>query len=151
MIIETWNGVLAPDADANYSFTTSFLMPANEVTFCSFTGLSSDAYHFNDSTCVHVVNSSAVEEYSGLGIMLGQNTPNPAMDATNIAFFIPENGTVKFTVTTVFGQELWTAERNYPAGRHEISLDLDGFASGLYFYTMEYNQRSITKKMIIEK
>lgn len=151
MIIETWNGVLAPDADANYSFTTSFLMPANEVTFCSFTGHTSDAYHFNDSTCVHVVNSSAVEEYNDYGLLLEQNTPNPASDMTDVAFFIPESGRVKFSITTVFGQEMWSTERNFAAGRHEINIDVKGLSSGMYFYTMEYNQRKLTKKMIIER
>jgi hypothetical protein len=150
-ILENWTGVLPPDSNANFSFTNSYISPTGSYTFCSFTGIPTDNYRFNDSTCVYVTNSIGVEDFESLGFMLGQNIPNPAGEMTRIPYFIPESGTTRFTIENIVGQLLYTENISNTAGNHEITIDISHFTTGLYFYSLEYSGRKITKKMLIER
>ena len=40
--------------------------------------------------------------------------------------------------------------KNYNAGRQEMQIDATGFASGVYFYTVNSGDKSVTRKMIVE-
>jgi hypothetical protein len=150
-ILENWTGILPPDSNANFSFTNSYISPTGSYNFCSFTGIPTDNYYFNDSTCMYVTNSIGIADYESLGFMLGQNVPNPAGDMTRIPYFIPESGTTQFTIENVVGQLLYTENISSTAGNHEIVLDISHFTTGLYFYSLEYVGRKITKKMLIER
>jgi len=48
---ETWTGLMAPGATANYTFTSPFTSPGTTYDLCAFTKLAGDIYTFNDTTC----------------------------------------------------------------------------------------------------
>ena len=35
------------------------------------------------------------------------------------------------------------------AGRHEMTLDASGLASGTYFYRLQHSQSSVTRSMVV--
>ena len=85
------------------------------------------------------------------------NYPNPFNGTTSIRLFLPANGRVKFTVYDVSGRLISILEDGLlTKGRHLFRWDgtnLQGqtVSSGLYFYRVEFQGRSITRKMLLVK
>lgn len=83
---------------------------------------------------------------------LFQNVPNPVMDNTSISFYLPEDGKVRLTVSNSIGQEISTlASDNYTKGMHTIQMDAKTLSTGVYFYKLEANNKSITKQLTLVK
>ncbi|MBL8016262.1 MAG: T9SS type A sorting domain-containing protein [Ignavibacteria bacterium] len=88
------------------------------------------------------------------GFKLYQNYPNPFNPVTRIKFDIPagmSNQMVKFSVFDILGRKVHSLEESKQAGSYELSFDAAGFASGTYFYSVEYGEFKETRKMIILK
>jgi hypothetical protein len=47
----TWTGQLAPNDTIAYTFPTPFIVPGGAYTLCSYTSLTADGDHLNDTTC----------------------------------------------------------------------------------------------------
>lgn len=83
---------------------------------------------------------------------LEQNYPNPFNPSTNIKFQIPNRRFVSLKVYNVLGNEVVTlVNEEKPAGNYEVSFDADQFPSGVYFYTINAGNFSLTKKMLLLK
>ena len=74
------------------------------------------------------------------------------MDNTSISFYLPEDGDVRLTVSNTIGQEIMTlASDNYTKGMHTIQMDANTMSTGVYFYKLESNNKSITKQLTLVK
>lgn len=83
---------------------------------------------------------------------LGQNFPNPFNPSTNIEFDLPKAGHVVMNVYNVLGQKVATpVDKHMEAGSHTVVYDGRNVASGVYFYSIESNEFSKTKKMMLVK
>jgi hypothetical protein len=83
---------------------------------------------------------------------LFQNVPNPVMDNTSISFYLPEDGKVRLTVSNTIGQEIMTlASSDFSKGMHTIQMDAKTLSTGVYFYNLEANNKSITKQLTLVK
>ncbi|MDA3887146.1 MAG: T9SS type A sorting domain-containing protein [Candidatus Delongbacteria bacterium] len=83
---------------------------------------------------------------------LYQNYPNPFNPVTQIKFALPNVDNVRLNIYNISGQlvsEL--VNGSIEAGIHTVSFDASNLNSGMYFYTLEANGMSITKKMILTK
>ena len=83
---------------------------------------------------------------------LEQNYPNPFNPTTEIKFSLTNASEVKLSVFNINGQlvsELVNGEMN--AGIHTVNFDGNNLNSGIYFYTLEANGISVTKKMVLTK
>jgi hypothetical protein len=84
--------------------------------------------------------------------ILQQNYPNPFNPVTNISFSVPKAGLVKLTVYDAAGREsavLFNGQLS--AGSYNYDFDASQLASGIYFYKLEANDFSQTKKMVLIK
>lgn len=95
------------------------------------------------------LNASVPADYS-----LSQNYPNPYNPNTNIDFSIPKNSFVNLSVFNSAGQkvtELVNDRRD--AGNYEVAFDGNkfGLSSGTYFYRLQAEGYSETKRMILLK
>ncbi|QQS37678.1 MAG: T9SS type A sorting domain-containing protein [Ignavibacteriales bacterium] len=88
---------------------------------------------------------------------LAQNHPNPFNPSTTIEFSLPVEAQVQLKIFNLLGEKLNVlAQGNYSAGKHNLTFNADGLASGNYLYSIEavdasgkfYTQ---TKKMTILK
>ena len=83
---------------------------------------------------------------------LFQNVPNPVIDNTSISFYLPEDGKLKLTVSNTIGQEIMTlANSEFSKGMHTIQMDAKTLSTGVYFYKLEANNKSITKQLTLVK
>lgn len=81
-----------------------------------------------------------------------QNYPNPFNPTTNIKFDIPKNSFVSLKVFDVLGKEvavLINEVRN--AGSYSVDWNASVYNSGVYFYKLESNGFSETRRMLLVK
>ncbi len=82
--------------------------------------------------------------------ILLQNYPNPFNPTTTIIYRIPELSFVTLKVYDVLGNEIKTlVNEEKTAGNYEIDFGGKELPSGVYFYKLNSNNFSMTKKMIL--
>ncbi len=87
-----------------------------------------------------------------LQFSLSQNFPNPFNPTTQIKYSIPKDGFVKLSVYNILGQEVAElVNANIRAGNHEIILNAQGLASGVYYYRLESGSNAAVKKLLLIK
>ena len=83
---------------------------------------------------------------------LYQNYPNPFNPETKIKFDLPESVKVKIELYNILGQYVVTLlNTRKSAGSYEINLDASQLTSGMYFYTIQTDNFSKVKKMLLVK
>lgn len=83
---------------------------------------------------------------------LSQNYPNPFNPSTKIDFALPKDGNVKITLYDMSGKEISTIlNENKPAGYYNVQLNASNLSSGIYFYSINSNNFTATKKMMLIK
>jgi len=81
---------------------------------------------------------------------LKQNTPNPFGAETSIGFTLPKAAKATLTIRDVKGALVYKVEGSYAKGNNLIMLKKEQLgASGVLYYTLETNDFTATKKMII--
>jgi hypothetical protein len=86
--------------------------------------------------------------------VLMQNYPNPFNPNTRIAFNVPTSSHTILKVTDVIGNVVATLLDGFiPPGSYELDFDASsingGLPSGVYFYTLQAGDFSVTKKMML--
>lgn len=83
---------------------------------------------------------------------LSQNYPNPFNPETKISFTLPRASDIVLNVYNILGQKIETlADRKFDAGTHTLSWNGKDYSSGIYFYRLETDKFSATKKMVLIK
>ncbi len=87
---------------------------------------------------------------------LYQNYPNPFNPETKIKFDVAGSSTnasnIKLKVFDITGKQVAElVNENLQPGTYEVDFNASGIASGIYFYSLEAQSFSVTKKMLIIK
>jgi hypothetical protein len=84
--------------------------------------------------------------------VLYQNYPNPFNPSTNIRYELPINGFIKLVVFDALGREAETlVNEKQTAGTYEATWNASQFPSGVYFYKLQTEGFTETKKLILLK
>jgi hypothetical protein len=103
-----------------------------------------EAYDASDAIMdVELIFDSSDQE---LNTVLYQNTPNPFKGNTNIGFSLAQTENVKLTIRDVNGKTIKLIEREFSKGYN--SVEIDNIPNGVFYYTLEVDDFSMTKKMI---
>lgn len=87
----------------------------------------------------------------GNTIQLMQNYPNPTEGNTYISFVLPEPMKINLSVYNIMGIKKDTlADKFFTAGAHTLSVQTDGYASGIYFYKLTAENQQAVKKMVVK-
>lgn len=85
------------------------------------------------------------------GFSLGQNYPNPVQNSTRIKFAIGKASNVTLSVFDITGKKVLVPVRQfYSVGIYEVSIQQDQLKKGIYFYRIETENFTSTKKMIFQ-
>ncbi|MCX6165081.1 MAG: T9SS type A sorting domain-containing protein [Ignavibacteriae bacterium] len=112
--------------------------------------------NFNTNSLVYIQLNSIGIKKIGNNISgeykLYQNFPNPFNPKTNIKFDLLKPGKVKLSVFDITGKEITTLVNDYiSSGKYEAVFDASDYSSGVYFYRLETDNFSNTKRMILIK
>jgi hypothetical protein len=101
----------------------------------------------DSETSINGPRDIIVDQYT-----LDQNYPNPFNPETNISFYLPKQTKVKLTVYNALGQKISTlVNRVVSAGEKIVSFNASHLPSGIYFYRLEADNNTFTKKMLLVK
>nr|MDA3883961.1 T9SS type A sorting domain-containing protein [Candidatus Delongbacteria bacterium] len=101
---------------------------------------------------IQPIVASGIDSNMPLETSLEQNYPNPFNPTTTINFSIVEAGNVSMNVYNFSGQlvrSLVNGQMN--AGMHTANFDASNLSAGVYYYTLEANNMTMTNKMILVK
>jgi hypothetical protein len=95
----------------------------------------------------NTINSSLPE-----GFVLSQNYPNPFNPLTNIDFAIPYTSNVNLSIFNINGQKIDELVDGFlSAGNYRFTWNPTNVSSGVYLYKAEFDQHSLTGKMVYSK
>jgi hypothetical protein len=100
------------------------------------------------------ISVTGIKEISAsvIDFQLNQNYPNPFNPTTTISYTIPIQGNVSLKIYDVLGKEIITlVDEMKTAGNYQVTFNATQLVSGMYFYKLETNNYSQTKKMILLK
>jgi len=105
-------------------------------------------YKTNISTIgITNVSTEIPKEFS-----LSQNYPNPFNPVTNIEFAIPKPSMVKLVIYDIQGRIVETiVNGEFSAGTYKSDWNASNYSSGVYFYKLETEGFTETKKMLLVK
>jgi hypothetical protein len=87
-----------------------------------------------------------------LNYFLSQNYPNPFNPVTHIRYGLKEEAHVRINLYNLSGQKVAVlVDERQEAGYYSVDFNAGNFANGIYFYTIEANDFSKTRKMILVK
>ena len=85
-------------------------------------------------------------------LFLGQNYPNPFNPTTKIEFKVESSKFIKLTVYDISGKEVAVlVNGKMSPGTYEVTFDGSNLSSGVYFYKLNAEKFSDTKKLILLK
>jgi len=105
---------------------------------------------FNENGIVSVEDNDRFNTTIPNDYILSENYPNPFNPKTNIKFSIPRTEFVTLKIYNILGQEVSTlvSEKLTP-GNYKYEWDASGFASGIYYYTLETTKGFVQSKKLI--
>jgi hypothetical protein len=91
-----------------------------------------------------------MSEFTPHKFIIQQNYPNPFNSTTTIRYRLPGTSDVTIAIYDLLGREIETLFRGYKlAGSYQVVWNADNLKSGNYFYKIETDWYSETKKMIL--
>ncbi|HEX38328.1 MAG TPA: T9SS type A sorting domain-containing protein [Candidatus Cloacimonetes bacterium] len=110
---------------------------------------SEEHYRINPRGTQDIIPNVSVDPVPGTDFVL-QNHPNPFAGSTTISFSLPQNHSAEIKIYNIHGQLVKTLsgveETVFWNGKDEKNNDV---ASGIYFYTLDTKDTTISKKMIL--
>ncbi len=119
------------------------------VELSGVTLMESVAYTFGDSavTAIKQVGADVPRKFD-----LYQNYPNPFNPSTDIKVTLNRPGSMSLDIYNVLGQLVKVVAAGFrQAGEYAFDVDMDRYASGVYFYTLKEGSKEITRKMLLLK
>ncbi|MDR2410315.1 MAG: right-handed parallel beta-helix repeat-containing protein [Bacteroidales bacterium] len=140
-------------ATTTHTFSQPYTVPNDTVYYLTVYTDNYDGYTHDDTMRIkRETNNVGIYSITGFeGFALGQNIPNPAKNATRIDYSVPEAGVVVFCVQSSSGQILYSKTIETTSGNNSLVLNTDNLSAGVYFYSIEYKEKRLVKRMVIKK
>lgn len=94
----------------------------------------------------------SIDENRPLEFQLLQNYPNPFNPLTKISYLLSHAGHVKITIMDMLGREITTlVNERKQSGSFTEPWNAEGIPSGVYFYRLQFENKSQVKKLSLLK
>ena len=98
------------------------------------------------------VSTEQIERDVPEEIFLDQNYPNPFNPSTLIPFGIDQDSNIELIVYDILGRKVQTlVSGSRTAGRYEVRFNARELASGVYFYRLVTNTKTLVKRLTLIK
>lgn len=85
-------------------------------------------------------------------LSLGQNFPNPFNSNSKIYYSVPSDGNIIIELFNTLGERVKTILNGFhDKGTYSINISSTELSSGVYLYKLQFENKSLTKKLIIIK
>ncbi|MCP4631374.1 MAG: T9SS type A sorting domain-containing protein, partial [candidate division Zixibacteria bacterium] len=85
-------------------------------------------------------------------IELNQNYPNPFNSSTTINYILPIASDVEIEIYNILGQKVSTLiDKRQTAGYKNVTWNSSDYSSGIYFYKLTTENKTLTKRMTLLK
>lgn len=96
------------------------------------------------------VGISNLEWKQDKGFELFQNYPNPAKETTSIKYTIAKAGFAELKLVSIEGKSIKILESKFhQVGEYEVELNVRDFSAGLYYYTIGYEGKIESRKLLV--
>ena len=98
------------------------------------------------------IHTTGIREFDGNQevFVVSQNYPNPFSNSSEVIIWLDNTSEVSVEISNVSGQVVKTQSYGeLGAGNQVLSMQADGLAAGVYFYTVKTATHSVTRKMSI--
>jgi len=134
-------------ADDMYTFEIPFVyeeftVPGDDTQECNF-------WYIQGYTLSLPVGTPELQA-DEVNFKVEQNYPNPAVTNTQILVTSQTHLPIDLTVCNLLGQEVYTDRVESNAKVHRFDVNVSGFASGIYTYTVAIGDQNVTKKMLVK-
>lgn len=120
------------------------------VYFSFFSQPSSLPYSFEGYT-LDVSGPIAIAEVNQNTFTLLQNSPNPAAHFTNIKFETGRTEDITIQVTNLIGGVVMNKLVKSKKGENNVRIDTSNLETGIYLYSIQTNEKKLTRKMIVQQ
>lgn len=111
-----------------------------------------DTMYFDDLTGPLLVPAGVYGNQALATFQLYPNSPNPAQEITHINFQLNTPGVVNLNLFDLLGNPVMSISNEYmKAGAHSIPVETENIPSGVYFYILNKEGVSRTRKLIVSQ
>lgn len=97
-------------------------------------------------------STSGIEDDNFFNGIKADVVPNPAVDVANLVFDLETGANVAIRVIDLSGKIVFSSEEGeLNVGRHTVNIPVAELAAGTYYYSINANSKSLTKKMVVTK
>jgi hypothetical protein len=118
-----------------------FTVPGDDTQQCDF-------WYIQGFTIDIPVDVPQIEA-NAINFTVGQNSPNPATNSTEILVNGQSDLPIELTVSNMLGQVVYRDGADSRAQTHSFRLNVSDFDPGIYLYTVKIGDKSVTKKMLV--
>jgi hypothetical protein len=94
--------------------------------------------------------SAGIASYNDLSIFnVLQNTPNPVTGTTEIQYWMPAAKAVSFKLYSVLGNLVQEKNMASEFGNNKFTFDASALSPGIYLYSMQVGNKTVSKRMIV--
>jgi hypothetical protein len=94
-------------------------------------------------------NTTGLVENTVFNYEVKQNAPNPFSNKTTVKVTVPTDDKIKISVVNMLGKVVMEKRVDATKGENEIDLDGRNLAGGIYFYTVDYKGKTVTRRMMV--
>ncbi len=137
-----------------YKSSTAYYGTINygDTTYYRLKGCMINGGLYGDTTQKVISNITQLQNIIPENYSLNQNYPNPFNPTTNIEFEVSSKSNVKLIIYDALGKELAVlVNENLNEGSYNYKWDAINFPSGVYFYRIETDNFTDTKRMVLLK
>jgi hypothetical protein len=107
-------------------------------------------YQFENFTLQVLDPNTVTETAAAVQLSLSQNYPNPADEYTHIDFAMPSNGDAQLVVFNLVGERKIEKTIKAKRGSNSYKLLTAELQSGIYLYTLQYQNEKLTRRLIVQ-
>jgi photosystem II stability/assembly factor-like uncharacterized protein len=153
-----WNGIILKTTNSGVNWIQQAPVSNNNLYSVFFTN-SNTGYATGDrGTIIKTIDGGSVISVNQISssipdkFYLYQNYPNPFNPGTVIRYSINENRFISLKVYNILGNEIATlVNEKQDAGIYEVQWNGSNYSSGVYYYRIEADGFTETKKMLLLK
>jgi hypothetical protein len=105
-------------------------------------------YYYID---IEEATPATVGELKGFDFEVLNASPNPAIEQTRLEFVSGNNSNYQLIVTNLLGEQVYSTNITAHRGKNTAILNVSDWSEGIYIYTLTNGQKTVSKKLVVNK